>query len=812
MPFSFYQGLIASIMIFRKKAIKQVFIASLLLFLSGCSVWDNFTTYFNLYFNTATIFEDAEKEILSQKRDLFSNEPLVIPGTAKTALVKVVEKSSKLLQFYSTSAYVDEALTMLGKSFYYQGNYQKSRRKFEELIAANPDDDEIVTEATLWLAKCGFELREFSSALEMIAKVRTKALAEEYEEIIKESYVLEIKYRIKEEDYSKAIALANEFADVYDDNVVRAQIYYELGNLYTKTGDSDNAILSYEKVFDNEPDFDLEIIATIKYANALRSAGQTEKALEVFEDIRSEDKFSTSYNEIDFEIGKTFVDLGEYNKAYDQFRYVDTTYKNTPFASASNFEMGELFRLRFLNYDSAGYYFVKVQPTLLPDGYEDRARSNKQLFVKYSKLRKDINRFDKQLFYSQHLEVFSKDSTDYVADSLKLLSEYLEQKELQDIWMGVDTMFNKDIQALKDSIFIKDSIFVRDSLVKIDSLINIGLYNPQDTIGLKKSLLDSLKLKHLADLKDPKNPNNIIKQNQSSIKLDSVKFKNNPPQKLKISIDSAKTVLAKNSLELGNLFLTEFDVPDSAFALYNIILEKYPSPVYYPNTLYALGSYYLTVNNKPKADSLFNLIYNDYKDRTIVNAAADKLNKPLIDLKFDPAKDQYASAEDLMLNGNYKQSAQKFFNIYRNYPKSTMAPQALYTTGWIFENDLLMLDSAAAVYDTLIAKYPASIYVKNISKKVTTYKQEKLRVQKAIQDSINAFTKLNNDSVIIANNDSLLSNDDNIKDGNSDFAAIDDNKIDITNPALDNNLDKKPIGITTKKKLEPLWDPRKHFN
>ncbi len=47
-----------------------------------------------------------------------------------------------------------------------------------------------------------------------------------------------------------------------------------------------------------------------------------------------------------------------------------------------------------------------------------------------------------------------------------------------------------------------------------------------------------------------------------------------------------------------------------------------PSPVYYPNTFYALGSYYLTVNENQKADSLFNIIYNDYKDKTIVNCCS----------------------------------------------------------------------------------------------------------------------------------------------------------------------------------------------
>lgn len=796
-------------MILRTKTFKHFLILLLLLISSGCSVWENFTTYFNLYYNTASIFEDAENEILSQKRDLFSNEPLVVPGSAKTNLIKVVEKASKLLQFNSNTSFVDEALMMLGKSFYYQNNYQKSIRKFEELLATNPDD-EIATEANLWIAKCRFEMREFTEGLSILDVVRKKSVEEDYEKLIKESYVQEIKYRIKEEDYDLAINLANEFAEVYDDDVVRAQIYYELGNLYLLNKDNENAIVAYEKVFENEPDFDLQVAARIKYANALRSAGQNEKALEVFEDIRDEDKFSTSYNEIDFEIGKTFVQLGEYNKAYDQFRLVDSMYKNTTFSSASNFELAELYRTKFMNYDSAGYFYSKAATTNLPKDYQTIAKENNLLFAKYSRLRKDINKISKQLYYSQNPEIFSTDSTNYVADSLKLLTEYLEQKEMQDIWKSVDTASRNSF--IKDSTLIKDSIFVKDSLMKVDSLIKIGQLAPIDTIGLRKNILDSLKVKNLAKLKDPKNPANVINQLQSQVKLDSVKFKKNPPRKLKITADSAKTVLAKNCLELGNLFLTEFNVPDSALNLYNKILIEYPSPTYYPNTLYALGSYYLTLDDKTKADSLFNIIYDKYKDRTIVNSAASKLNKPLIDLKFDPAKDLFASAEDLMLEGKFDQSLIKLYNIYRKHPKSGVAPQALYTSGWILENDLSLLDSAAMVYDTLIAKYPASVYVKNVSKKVSAYKQEKFRIQKAIQDSINAIAKLHNDSVMVAKNDTLLNNTEDIIDENLNLGGVDENKNGITDPALDNNIVNNPVGITTKKKLDPLWDPRKHFN
>ena len=304
----------------------------------------------------------------------------------------------------------------------------------------------------------------------------------------------------------------------------------------------------------------------------------------------------------------------------------------------------------------------------------------------------------------------------------------------------------------------------------------------------------------------------MINQLQSGVKLDTVKFKKNPPQKLKISIDSAETILAKNCLELGNLFLTEFEVPDSAYNLYIKILDRYPSPVYYPNTLYALGSYYLTIDNKPKADSLFNIIYVDYKDRTIVNAAANKLNKPLIDLKFDPAKDMYASAEDVMLQGNFNKSIADFYKIYNEYPKSPIAPQALYSAGWILENEVFFLDSAASVYDTLMAKYPASVYAKKIIKKVSAYKQEKVRIQKAIQDSINALSNLMKDSLLAANSVITSDSSDNVENVSvlEDEDEVNMNElVNAENDVLNN--DKQTV-VMSKKKLEPLWDPRKHFN
>jgi hypothetical protein len=84
----------------------------------GCSIWGDFTTYFNLYYNTKDIFNQAEDAINSQKQDLFSTDELTVPGSAVQLLNKVIEKASQILQFHKESAYVDDALLMLAKKLF----------------------------------------------------------------------------------------------------------------------------------------------------------------------------------------------------------------------------------------------------------------------------------------------------------------------------------------------------------------------------------------------------------------------------------------------------------------------------------------------------------------------------------------------------------------------------------------------------------------------------------------------------------------------------------------------------------------------
>ena len=758
------------------------------------------------------MFEKVESQIKQQQKDLFTTIEPTYSGTIQTDLLKVIDKCSSLLQFNSESVYVDDALLIIGKAFYYKKDYQKAIRKFDELKANYPESD-LILEADLWTGKSQMKLKNYDDGLAILDDVKKKAIDEGEDDIIRDAFIEEIVYRIKIKDYESAVATANEFMKVSDDDVIKARVWYEIGKLNEQIDDVENAVVAYKNVFDFSPDFDLEYTASLNYGKALRESGKNDEALDVFNDMQGEDKYSDKLAEIELEIARTNRALGNYDIAVNMFTKIDTTYKNTPTSGAAKYELGELYEYNLSNLDSAASYYRKSASSTLPPEYIEPAKDKNSLFTRYTNLRNNILRFDRALFYSENPDEFVKDSIAYVEDSLAIQKELRKVKELQEIWSGLDSLLTeKDTTgAYADTIRAIDSLMVYDKeLIKDTLLTKVRMKLPADSVILNR--FDSLFTSE--QFKNPLNQK-VFQQNQQkslqnrllSSLPDTLRFKNDPPRKSNLSDDSLHVLLAKDELELGNLFLTEINIPDSAKWYYDNILQEYPGTQYQASTLYALGSYYLTVDNKTSADSLFNIIYDNYKKEKIVNAAANKLGKPYIDLNYDPVKEEYNEAENVLLDSDYDDAIQKFYEIYLSYPNSQYAAKALYACGWILENILTDPDSAVVIYDTLVQYYSASVYVKNVAGKLSVYNQEQKRIQTALLDSLNALNAALNDSLGIDSTSQLTQGELE--------ATSDTVQVTMQNPSAGNEekttenkteqVQTKPISTVK----EPLWNPRK---
>jgi tetratricopeptide (TPR) repeat protein len=108
------------------------------------------------------------------------------------------------------------------------------------------------------------QLREYYDGLDLLGKVRQQAITEEEEEILKETYVEEIRYRVGEEDYAQALTLADEYLKVSEDDEVNARIVFEMGKLYEKIDDIESALSSANKL--DNPKLVTQIMNTLIFA------------------------------------------------------------------------------------------------------------------------------------------------------------------------------------------------------------------------------------------------------------------------------------------------------------------------------------------------------------------------------------------------------------------------------------------------------------------------------------------------------------------------------------------------------------------
>ncbi|HEX2866300.1 MAG TPA: tetratricopeptide repeat protein [Ignavibacteriales bacterium] len=642
---------------------------------TGCGLWNNFTAYFNIYYNAAKSFDEAETIVKDQKKNIFSTLEPRPTGAASDAFNKVIEKLSKLLQFNSESDLVDNSLLMLGKSFYYQQDYQKALRKFTELISTFPNSD-LALEAQLWLGKTQLRLRNYDQATSTLNDVVQKAKEKDDSDILSDAYIQQTGYLLSQEKYDDAITSLQQLLSTSKDGRINAAVMYEMGKTYLKLNKPEDAAKAFAGVLDYDPTYDMEYSAKLQYGKVQRSLGNLERALNIFTDMGDEHKYDSYKDSTELQMGLTYLDMKRYDDAFSEFTRVDTAYKQSPNSGVAQYYKGEILETRQADYDSANYYYKKAMSSAAPQEYTQKAAKKVQNFAKYDNLSAAIDMYEKQLSYVEDPKL-------YVQDSIAYASE----------------------QAVQDSL-------AKEKAKQIVQQNEEKMTNRRD--GRREDT--------------QRQPQQQMQTGQTN--------KKSPPVMPKISADSIRTLLAKNEYELGSLFFTELNVPDSAYYYYNHIVTSYPGNPYMGRTLYALGSYYLTKDNKAKADSLFEVIYSDYNNESIVNAAASKLGKPLINLKYDEAEELFVHAEQKMKDSLYNQAISEFRNIYHNYPKSSYAPKALYASGWIYENNLDMPDSAAAVYDSVLAKFPTTAYANAVRGKMQVFNDEKKKEQ-AVRDSIN---------------------------------------------------------------------------
>lgn len=327
-------------------------------------LYENSVSYFNAYYNAKRNFAEAEELILAAERAARgktnpSQRPAPPTGQAREKLNAVIDKCSSILSFYPKSALVDDALFLIGKSYYYLQEHLKAERKFSELLMEFPFSD-LALESQLWWARTLREINRAGDAQRVASTLAVTATEQKEYQLAAEAYALLGEIAEEENRTQEAIDWYAKAIESGRDDFFVATALVELGDIYFSRNDFDKAAATYTKVFDRVSDAYLNYYSRIQAVRAYSAMKRYDTAAYLTAEMLDSYRYAEYHPVIRLEHAHVLLNSGKTEDALDEYRFVDTTYQRTEASANAAFALGQFFELQRGDYLQARGYYTRA--------------------------------------------------------------------------------------------------------------------------------------------------------------------------------------------------------------------------------------------------------------------------------------------------------------------------------------------------------------------------------------------------------------------------------------------------------------------
>ena len=357
---------------------------------SGCSlftpvgsaltdVYENTVSYFNSYYNAKRAFDEAEAEIhvatqtIRAKNLLQQNREFVVPVASKQKLSVVIDKCSSILSFHPSSSLVDDALLLIGKSYFYQGEYVKSERKFLELNEQYPSSS-LTFESRLWLARTYDHLHRTADAIALLTSFSADAEAEGEDEIAAEAHLLLATLHELRSDPEEATRRYTRVTELGSDDEVKTEAQFRVANLYFVAEQFQKAAEEYRKVSRYTSDFNIDFQAKLQTAVCAGRLREYGDAFAITDELLQDFRFTDYAGAVRLERAKILNASGRRDESLEEYRFLDTAYARTETGSLASFELGNIYEKEFLDYATANPFYARAAENKNTNIYEAAQR------------------------------------------------------------------------------------------------------------------------------------------------------------------------------------------------------------------------------------------------------------------------------------------------------------------------------------------------------------------------------------------------------------------------------------------------------
>lgn len=571
--------------------------------------------YYNTFYNTKKYFREGLAE--NKKR---AGEKPTSQEVQKFDLA--IEKASKVLQLYPKSKYADDAILILGQSFFYKQEYLKAQRKFEELLANFPKS-KLVPTSRLWLAKTDIELRDFNGAERVVRELqkqpRRGGLNEEAQALLGEVY-----YR--QEMYSRAAQEFEVASKELDDKILRGRCLMRLGECYRRVGNLRGAVESFRMATSLGGDQEFKFQSSLQFAIALKEEKQYQEAMRIFQSLLSEFPSYKDLPLVKLQFAQCYHGQGKVGPAQELYAGIIESHPRSEAAAAAYFYLGEI-------YEREEGDFAKAQEN-------------------YDKVRKENVRSDK----------------------------------------------------------------VNEATQRSKSIAEFG--------KLKQSMAALEKQRQM--LRAGETPPAVVADTATTTQGRRSSTKNAAATTTALSAENVIDELARNKIQLAELYYFQFGKLDSAIHEYVDVASYFPESAHAPQALYSLAYLLDDLKIRPAMrDSILQVLSQKYPASLQGREARRRLGFADATANGSSELADFLSAERTLFNKREPRRAlQEYQEFIEKYPQSSYLPRSLYAIGWIYENHLGENRQAFDAYQRLIEKFPNSDFAKEVRAKVSAAEKQ----------------------------------------------------------------------------------------
>lgn len=621
--------------------IGRIFILSLFFFTVSCKTisyeWGNFTAYYNTFYNANLYFEKGFESVLKAQQALNTEKPIRVTESPNKAgftdLEKAIEKGAKILREYNKTKWVDDALFLIGKAYFYEMNYFSAEEKFKELYV-NTQEPSLKQSAIFFIALSKYEIRRFDEALDFISEELSAADNEWIPE--KKSLVQLVEAEIYTElkDFYKANELLGECLPHLKNGEYKARGWYLKGQLQERLNQNQNALQSYSRVKDFTNEYNLQFLAKRKQAEIARTSGNFTKALELYTDMSKDGKNYDIISELNYEIAKTLELKKDYNRAeaiYKDILYNKLVVPKKETAAKAYYGLAVIYRDYHQNFTLTAQYFDSANTRgssslLLPEWFN--ASELAKDYGEFSRLNKKNKRYDSLLYLSS----LSQTQLDSVLQEIQLKRKVeldalkKEQEKHSSTLININApSSNPTNPNLQDGAQPSQNGFMNH---KNPYLVQ-QMAEQFNAYWGKRPLVDNWRrfdaIKNVAVSNESSNQSTLSnKKKELDQTLQALKIDLN-----EIPFDSTKKAAMKKDFsvslyETGNVYYLSLNLPDSAKRYYYRVIKDFPKATIVPQAKYSLTEILNAEGKSILAKDIAQSVITDYPESTFAMLLAAK--------------------------------------------------------------------------------------------------------------------------------------------------------------------------------------------